>query len=59
MAGNLFKAGAVALGTAYGAHATYAWLVQRGGLAHNVTDIDPNEFFPALFTLGMLALILG
>lgn len=59
MAGEVLKATAFAFGAAYGAHATFAWLTARGGLAKSVTDIDPAEFFPATFAVLTIALILS
>ena len=59
MGGELLKATAYALATAWAAHATYAWLGQRGGLANEVTDIDAGEFFPATFTVLMVSLFLS
>jgi len=59
VAGEVFKASAYAFGAAYGAHALYAWLTTQSGFAYSVTDVDPNEFFPATFTVLMIALILS
>jgi hypothetical protein len=59
MAGEVLKAAGIAFATAYGANAFYAWLGQRGGLAHSVTDIDAGEFYPATFTVLMVALFLS
>lgn len=59
MGAELGKAAVFALVAAYGAHVVYDWLVSRGGLFPELTDVNPNEFFPALFTVAMIAGVLS
>ena len=59
MGAELGKAAAIALVSAWGSHALFSWLTARGGLFVEQTDIDPKEFFPALFTVAMIAGVLS
>lgn len=59
MGAELAKATAYAFAAAWGANAFYAYLGSRGGFAKSLTDIDAGEFYPATFTVLMIALFLS